>query len=79
MTRRCSTSPFCPQCHLEPRTNPHCQYCGAQLIPNPGTEEALAAGCRCPVLDNRHGLGGFDLPDGMFWFNEQCPLHGSSA
>lgn len=25
--------------------------------PNPGSDEAIAAGCRCPVLDNAHGRG----------------------
>jgi hypothetical protein len=25
--------------------------------PNPGTEEAIKQGCKCPVLDNHHGRG----------------------
>ena len=39
--------------------------------PNPGSEEACAKGCKCPVLDNGHGRG-----PGPFWINEDCPLHG---
>ena len=45
--------------------------------PNPGTNEALDAGCTCPVLDNRHGLG---IPMGdkgevVFWYTANCPIH----
>lgn len=44
--------------------------------PNPGSDEALALGCECPVMDNSHGKG-FVL-DGkrVFWKNAKCPLHG---
>jgi hypothetical protein len=49
--------------------------------PNPGSNEALAKGCRCPILDNAHGVGvpGMSGPDGepQFWINERCPLPGS--
>ena len=40
--------------------------------PNPGSDEALDMGCECPILDNFHGAG----VSGMFWVNEDCPLHG---
>ncbi len=43
-------------------------------IPNPGTEEALALGCKCPVLDNNHGRGCPGLP-GHFFYNEDCEVH----
>ncbi|BAY55214.1 hypothetical protein NIES2135_20370 [Leptolyngbya boryana NIES-2135] len=43
--------------------------------PNPGSNEALNLGCRCPVLDNSHGKGYFMQP-GLFVFNSDCPLHG---
>lgn len=50
--------------------------CGAQ--PNPGSKEAIEAGCRCPVLDNGHGRGfpwpGCDTP--QFWISDNCPVHG---
>lgn len=44
--------------------------------PNPGSDEAIKQGCKCPVLDNNHGRGiaGFD-GDVMFWYNGNCPLH----
>jgi hypothetical protein len=39
--------------------------------PNPGSDAAREMGCKCPVLDNNHGLG-----HGPFWVNETCPVHG---
>lgn len=46
---------------------------------NPGSDEALAQGCICPVLDNRHGAG-LEYPDGpAFWINRTCPLHGEDG
>lgn len=46
--------------------------------PNPGSDEALRQGCRCPVLDNGHGRGSSGT-DGRTWFvmAEDCPLHGA--
>lgn len=48
--------------------------------PNPGSEEALDMGCRCPVLDNHHGRG---FPwggiDPSFWISELCPIHGQEV
>lgn len=44
--------------------------------PNPGSDEAVKAGCICPVMDNFHGKG---IPlDGKtaFWINGDCPVHG---
>lgn len=42
--------------------------------PNPGSAEALAAGCKCPVLDNAHGRGWMGQP-GVFVFTVGCPVH----
>ena len=42
-------------------------------VPQPGSDEAVAHGCTCPVLDNGHGKG---RADGRFWVNGDCPLHG---
>lgn len=43
---------------------------------NPGSPEASAKGCKCPVIDNHHGKGIRD--DGkMFVINGSCPLHGT--
>lgn len=44
--------------------------------PNPGSPEAVAIGCTCPVLDNAHGRG--HLCDGWhcgWWINAGCPVH----
>ena len=48
--------------------------------PNPGSDEALELGCRCPVLDNAHGRGamGTSGDDAEFWTNAACPLHGAT-
>lgn len=43
---------------------------------NPGSREALALGCRCPVLDNHHGEG---MPGGLFWISGDCSIHGRGA
>ena len=43
--------------------------------PTPGSDEAIAQGCTCPVLDNAHGQG---LGDGLFWVNQDCPIHGDT-
>lgn len=48
--------------------------------PNPGSDEALERGCRCPVLDNAHGrgyMGGMKDDDGntVFVIVGGCPLH----
>jgi hypothetical protein len=45
--------------------------------PTPGSDEAIAQGCTCPVLDNGRGRGAYQV-DGkwQFWINADCPLHG---
>ncbi len=48
--------------------------------PLPGSPDAIAQGCTCPVLDNAHGRG--RLGDGDrygWWINAECPLHGKDA
>ena len=42
--------------------------------PNPGSREAIAGGCTCAVLDNRHGQGLPGAPP-LFWITAGCPLH----
>jgi hypothetical protein len=44
--------------------------------PNPGSDEAIAMGCKCPVLDNGHGRG-MPGPDGqtMWWRSADCTMH----
>lgn len=48
---------------------------------NPGSQEAVNAGCECPVMDNARGagyLGGMKDENGevMFVVNLKCPIHG---
>lgn len=50
---------------------------------NPGSKEAIAAGCTCPVMDNHHGAG-FPIKNNKtgemtiaFWHNAECPIHGT--
>lgn len=45
-------------------------------IPSPGSKEAIAQGCCCPVLDNAHGKGIMWNGKPAFWITEDCPLHG---
>lgn len=40
----------------------------------PGSDEAIAKGCLCPVLDNNHGRFPPAPPD-HWWINEDCPIH----
>lgn len=51
-----------------------------QETPNPGSDEARALGCRCPVIDNNHGRfppwPDADAPGGgHYWIKEGCPVH----
>ena len=46
-----------------------------QDIPNPGSDEAIAQNCLCPINDNHKGTGAYGK-DGVFWMNIECPLHG---
>lgn len=46
--------------------------------PNPGSDEAIALSCECPVLDNGHGHGYLGQPD-VFVYTAGCPVHAPSA
>ena len=48
---------------------------GSLWEPRPGSIEAIRLGCQCPVLENQHGKGALNKPDGAFWIVEDCPLH----
>ena len=37
----------------------------------PGSPEAVANSCKCPILDNQ------EMPDDKKWVNGDCPLHGT--
>lgn len=48
-------------------------------LPPPGSDEARADGCTCPVMDNRRGRGAYNAPvsgEPQFWVNGDCPMHG---
>lgn len=40
----------------------------------PGSDEAIAEGCICPVLDNSHGEGYMGTDD--YIISMVCPIHG---
>lgn len=44
-------------------------------LPTPGSHEALAIGCTCPVIDNNHGDGIIYTKLRKFWYNNNCPVH----
>lgn len=46
----------------------------ANAVPPPGSDDALAKGCICPILANAHGRGYYGQP-GVFVYTEGCPLH----
>jgi len=41
---------------------------------NPGSDAAIAAGCKCAVMDNAHGRG-YDGQKNVFSVYRGCPLH----
>jgi hypothetical protein len=45
------------------------------VIHPPGSDEAIAHGCLCPVSENMHGKGRFIVNHHVFWINGLCPLH----
>jgi hypothetical protein len=47
------------------------------MIPNPGSDAAIALGCTCPVLDNGHGRG-YMGQKGIYIYNLACPVHKAS-
>lgn len=46
-----------------------------KIVPPPGSDEAIAMGCCCPVHDNCRGKGWMGQ-EGVYWINENCPIHG---
>lgn len=45
-------------------------------IPNPGSLEAIEHGCICPRMDNRNGLGVYEVNGKpVFWYSSDCPVH----
>ena len=52
-----------------------CDGCRRFVRTDPGSDAALARGCRCPVMDNNRGRGYMGQP-GIFVMTLGCPLHG---
>ena len=50
---------------------------GDSVTGAPGSDEAIEAGCKCPVLDNGHGWG--YITEGQFVIAGSCPLHAEPA
>ena len=50
----------------------------SESTPNPGSKEARALGCRCPVMDNNSGKWAPRPPDG-WWISMACELHAWKA
>ena len=46
--------------------------------PSPGSDEARARGCTCPVMDNAHGQGFMYGGERCYYMSEGCPLHGAN-
>jgi hypothetical protein len=63
----------CPACGRATDLPGPCGAC-AQATPNPGSREALDAGCACAILDNNHGKFAPWPPDG-WWITQGCPVH----
>ncbi len=40
----------------------------------PGSDDALEAGCRCPILENGHGRGYMGM-EGFYVYTEDCEYH----
>lgn len=42
---------------------------------NPGSNAAIAAGCKCARIDNHYGLGFIVNGERVFVISADCPLH----
>ena len=47
--------------------------------PNPGSDEAVAAGCTCPVMDNFRGAGFPYGGETCHYITEGCPIHAATG
>ena len=43
--------------------------------PPPGSNEAVAQGCTCPVMDNHHGVGIVRSDGAVYWVDQTCKVH----
>lgn len=47
--------------------------------PAPGSDEAVAQGCECPILDNARGQGFMYAGKKSYWISGACPMHGQQG
>ena len=45
---------------------------------SPGSDAAIALGCKCPVLDNSHGRGWYGR-ESVYVISETCEVHAARA
>jgi len=45
-----------------------------KTLPPPGSDEAIAMGCTCPVMDNGRGTGYLGQKN-IFVMSASCPIH----
>jgi len=45
----------------------------------PGSPDAVAGGCLCPVIDNHYGAGRPEKDGPNYIVDVECPLHGPAV
>lgn len=71
---------YCPKCrrHLhDVRTQEEASEIVEPARARPGSAEAIASGCTCPVHDNNHGKWS-PLPPDSYYVDADCPVHVSA-
>ena len=58
--------------HTDEASGLPCESRSRWGTPNPGSTEALDAGCTCAVLDNHYGRS---MPARGWWITGGCPVH----
>ena len=56
------------------KTTPESTTESTETVWDPGSTQAIKAGCTCPVLDNCHGKG-YMGQEGVFIYSFDCPYH----
>lgn len=46
----------------------------SKKIPNPGSKDAIKAGCECPIIDNSYGRGYMGQKN-VFIYSIDCIVH----
>lgn len=53
--------------------------CPHLVHPYPGSPQAVADGCECPVKQNDHGKGFLQNRQLFYWISGRCTLHGEMS